>query len=65
MQIDGVFYLRRADPMTAYVENIVNTTGDSVIPVFISQSPIARKIKARIGTEIGLLASFVIAPSGP
>ena len=64
MQIDGVFNFSRSDAMPADIENIVNTTSDSVIPIFITQRPIARKIQPRIGAEIGLLASFVIAPSG-
>ena len=44
MQIDGVFNFSRSDAMPADIENIVNTTGDSVIPIFIAQRPIARKI---------------------
>ena len=64
MQIDGVFNFSRSDAMSTDIEYIVNTTGDAIKSVFVAQRPIASEIETRIGAEIGLLASFVIAPSG-
>ena len=64
MQIDGVFNFRRSDAMPTDIEYIVYPTGDAIKSVFIAQRPIARKIEPWIGAEIGLLATFVIAPCG-
>src|SRR5207245_58259 len=64
VHVDGVFHFCRTDPVTAYIQYIVNAAGDPVKAVFIAQSPVPGEIHIWIGRKVGLPAALVVAVSG-
>src|SRR5690606_13359193 len=63
MHIQRIFYFRSANTVSAYIQHIIYTTGDFVIPFLISNGTIAGKIFVRVSRKIYFPAALIISPS--
>ena len=64
MHIDGILHFGCTDTVTAYIQHIIDTTGDPVIAIFIPQGSITGEIKIGIGSKIICPATFMITIGG-
>src|SRR4051812_28574439 len=62
MLIYGVLHLCCANSMSAYIEDIIHTTGYPVHANTVSQGSVSGKVIAWIGRKISTSASLMVSP---
>src|SRR5258708_17609465 len=53
-----------AEPMAGHVDDVVDPAGDPVIAVLVATRAVAREVLARMGLEIGVDETLMIAEHG-
>src|SRR5699024_8752391 len=62
MFVNGILNFSRSQSMPGDVEHVVNTSGDTIVPIFIAAAAVLCKIVAGIILKIGFFISFLISP---
>src|SRR5690606_41576736 len=64
LQIDCIFYFGSSDAVPRYVQYIIDTPRNPIIPLFATVTTIAGEVLVFIGRKVSLSAALMISPGG-
>ena len=59
---EGAFYLGGAHAVTGDVDDVIDTTCDPIVAIFVAATAVAGKVIVLVVGEVSLFEAFMIAP---